>query len=403
MRKLGVAVVGCGNIASFYLSTRRRHPVLDVIGVMDRNEQRAALYAEYFSLHKYPSLEAVLDDPRVELVVNLTNPRSHYDVSRKVLEAGRHVYSEKPLAMKFEEAQELVRLAEEKGLVVASAPSRILGETGQTMWAALRAGVIGKVHAAYAEMDGGLIYRANYKEWKNELGIPWSYLDELETGCTIEHAGYSVSWLSAFFGPVDTVSAYATCQIPDLGTDTPITAPPPDLTVACLKFKSGVVARLTTSWIAPHDHSIRIFGDTGVLSTSDIWKPRSPVRVTRNRTIRIGPKAISLPRSETYPMVVPPGGARMRRMYESFARHPRELVRAARARLRHLRGRVDFCLGPVEVAQSIIEDRPCRLSADYCLHNTEVVLAIHESAHRPSTYEMKTTFEPMHPMPWALP
>ena len=87
------------------------------------------------------------------------------------------------------------------------------------MWKALRENAIGTVHAAYAEMDGGLIYRSQYKEWVNEVGMHWPYKDEFEVGCTIEHAGYPVSWLSAYFGPVESVTAFATCQSPDLQTD----------------------------------------------------------------------------------------------------------------------------------------------------------------------------------------
>jgi len=401
--RVGTAIVGCGNIASFYFSTLPQHPILNMIGVMDRDEQRSTKYAEYYSVPKYPSLDAVLADQRVELVINLTNPRSHYAVSRACLEAGKHVYSEKPLAMEFPEAEQLVQLAEQNGLLIASAPSRILAETGQTMWKALRENAVGAVHAVYAEMDGGLIYRSGYKEWKNEIDMPWPYIDEFEVGCTIEHAGYPVSWLAAYFGQVDTVMAFATCQISHKQTDIPLEVNPPDLTIACLRFKSGVVARLTSSWIAPSDHSIRIFGDTGVVSIDDCWEPRSPVYITRRRNIRIGPKSLSLPWRRRYPMVAPPSSSFATRAVRTIARPQRDIVRALRAHIRHLKRRVDFCLGPTEVAASIREQRPCRLSARYCLHNTEVVLAIHNALDTSSIYKVKTSFEPMRPMAWALP
>jgi len=109
-------------------------------------------------------------------------------------------------------------------------------------------------------MDGGLIYRSFYKGWVNEVGMRWPYWDEFEVGCTIETAGYAVSWLTAYFGPVESITAFATCRIPDLQTDVNLEVIPPQLTVACLKFKAGPIARLTTSYIAPPDHSLRIFG-----------------------------------------------------------------------------------------------------------------------------------------------
>jgi len=403
MHSVGTAIVGTGNIAAFYFSMLSQHPELRLMGVMDKDETRSVKYSAYYSVPKYNTLEDVLNDRRVELVINLTNPRSHFVVSKACLEAGKHVYSEKPLAMSFPEAKQLVALAEQKGLYIASAPSRILAETAQTIWQALRENTIGNVYLVYAEMDGGLIHRMKYKEWVNELGIPWPYRDEIETGCTIEHAGYHVSWLTAYFGQVETVTAFTTCQIPDKQTDIAFDVNPPDLTVAGLRFRSGLVARLTSSWIAPPDHSIRIFGDKGILSTGDTWKPRSPVYITRSRNIRIGPKTIAVPGKKAYPMAAPPDASFATRAGRMILRRPRDIARALRARFLHLRTRVDFCLGPAELAAAIREQRPCRLSPSYCLHNTEVVLAIHNALETGSTYKVTTSIEAMDPMPWAMP
>jgi predicted dehydrogenase len=403
MNGVGTAIVGCGNVASFYCSAIPHHPILQLAGVMDQDGRRSAAYSAYYSVPKYESLEDVLNDRHVELVLNLTNPRSHFAVSEACLEAGKNVYSEKPLAMSFPEAQQLVKLAQQKGLYIASAPSRVLAETAQTMWKALRERAVGTVHAVYAEMDGGLIYRASYKEWVNEVGMHWPYKDEFEVGCTVEHAGYPVSWLSAYFGPVKTVTAFATCQIADLQTDVTLEVIPPDLTVACLKFESGLVARLTSSWIAPADHSIRIFGDTGILSTNDIWAPKSPVYITRNRSVRIGPKTILLPWKRRYSMASPPGRGAATEASRAIMRSPRAITKALRARFLHLRKRVDFCLGPDEIATALREHRACRLSPEYCLHNTEVVLAIHNSLETGSNHVITTSFAPMNPLPWAQP
>jgi predicted dehydrogenase len=371
---------------------------------MDEDSARSAAYSSYYSVKKYESLDDVLNDSQVELVLNLTNPRSHYAISKACLEAGKHVYSEKPLALSFFEAQELTNLAERKKLYIASAPSRVLGKTAQTMWKALREDAVGTVHAVYAEMDGSLICRTPYKEWTNEVGMRWPYLDEFEVGCTLEHAGYSISWLTAYFGPVETVTTFATCQIGELCTELQSQQLPPDLTVACLKFKSGLVARLTSSWIAPSDHSIRIFGETGVLATDDIWAPGSPVYVRRTRRIRIGPKTVSLPYKKTYPMVSPPkrgdGSIDTRSMH---LRSPRAIGRSIRARFIHFKKRVDFCLGPDELASALREERSCRLSPEYCLHNTEIVLAIHNALSVGPLYRMTSTFAPMDPLPWAWP
>jgi predicted dehydrogenase len=395
-----IAIVGCGNIAPFYLKTLPLYPELQLIGVMDGDENRSSKLSTYYSVPKYDSLDNLLGDRRVELVINLTNPRSHFSVSKACLEVGKHVYTEKPLAMSFSEAGQLVNLAEQKGLYISSAPSRILAETAQTIWKALRERVIGTVRLVYAEMDGGLIHRMPYKKWVNELGVPWPYKDEFEVGCTIEHAEYAVTWLTAFFGPVDTVTTFASCQIPDKQTDIPLEVNAPDFSVACLKFVSGVVARLTCSWIAPSNHSLRIFGDEGILCTDDIWRPRSPVYI--KRSITIGGRTMVAPLKKRYPLVGPKGATlstRIRRLILP----PSTLIRAIRARARHLRKRVDFCLGIAELASAIREQRPCRLSARYCLHTNEVVLAIHNALETGSAYKVRTPFDPVDPMPWAKP
>jgi predicted dehydrogenase len=397
-----VALIGCGSVAPFYLKTFPQHPQLELVGVMDQDEPRAARFSEYYSVPKYRSLDELLQDKKVELVLNLTNPKSHFEISKASLLAGKHVYSEKPLAMSFSEARELVNLAMEKGLSLSAAPSRLLGETAQTLWKALRNSAIGTVRLVYAEMDGDLIHRMPYKGWVNELGVPWPYKDELEVGCTLEHGGYPVSWLLGFFGPVETVTAFASCQVPDKETEVPLEVQAPDFSVAMLKFASGLVARLTCSWIAPSDHSLRIFGDEGVLCTDDVWRPRCPVYIKRYITIRS--KTIIAPWKKKYPLVCPPRvpmRAQVRNLGKTL--QPRAFFRAVRARARHLRRRVDFCLGIVDLAAALKERRPPRLSPQFCLHTTEILLAIHNAFQTGAAYQVTTSFDPIDPMPWAKP
>lgn len=376
-----IAIVGCGYVANFYLRTIPLYPEIQLLGVMDRDDRRAKGFSEYFSTPRFHSLAEVLDDPKVELVINLTNPASHFEISKACLEAGKHVYSEKPLALSFAEAQQLINLAERKGLLISSAPSRVLAETAQTMWKALRENVIGDAYLTYAEMDDGLVHRMQYRKWVNELGTAWPYRNEFETGCTLEHAGYVVSLLTAFFGPVKTVTAFSSARIPNKTPEIPTAVNAPDFSLACLKFVSGMVARLTCSIVAPADHSIRIFGSDGILGTDDIWKPRSPVYV--KRSIQIRRRTIQLPWKISYPLVGPS-------------------TALARAQVRKLDGKkVDYCLGIVEMIAALNEDRPCRLSANYCLHHDEVVLAIHHAMETGALYTVTTTFDPLEPMPWA--
>src|SRR2546421_9892738 len=210
-----IAIVGCGFVADLYMRTLQRHPSLALAGAFDRDAARMERFTRFHRAHAYAALDELLRDPAVQIVVNLTNPRSHLDVSRAALLAGKHVSSEKPLAMSMHEARDLCALARERGLQISSAPCSLLGETAQTMARALRDGVVGRVRVVYAEMDDGLVHRMPYRKWVGDSGVPWPHVDEFEVGCTLEHAGYCVPWLAAFFGPAVSVTAFASVQIPD--------------------------------------------------------------------------------------------------------------------------------------------------------------------------------------------
>ncbi|MBW4550834.1 MAG: Gfo/Idh/MocA family oxidoreductase [Aphanocapsa sp. GSE-SYN-MK-11-07L] len=378
MKRTQVAIVGCGFVADYYVKTLAAHPQLELRGVMDQVAERSAKFSAYHSVPVYKSLPELLADEQIEIVLNLTNPRSHYQVSKACLLAGKHVYSEKPLAMDFAEAEELVGLAEQLGLQLSSAPCSLLGETAQTLWKALRENQIGQVRVVYAEMDDGLVHKMPYQQWLSESGTPWPYKDEFEVGCTLEHAGYYLTWLVAFFGPATSVTAFSTCLIPDKETSLPLDLVAPDFSVACIQFTSGVVARLTCSIVVPHDHTLRIVGDDGVLSTKDCWYYRSPVFIKRMITIRR--KTFMNPLRQNLPL--------LKSNYLSKFKYKGSQ-------------QMDFSRGVVEMAEAIAENRPSRLSARYALHVNEITLAIQNAWENNCTYKLKSTFAPIAPMTWA--
>lgn len=370
------AIIGCGFVADLYLTTLRLHPELELSGVYDKDPERLRRFAAYHGIRAYASLEELLSDPQVRIVVNLTNPRAHYQVSRACLEGGKHVYSEKPLAMELEEAKHLVTLAEQRGLEISSAPCSLLSETAQTLWKCLRNDTVGKIRGVYAEMDDGLVHLMPYRKWISQSGNPWPFEDEFETGCTLEHAGYSLTWLAGFFGPATDVTAFASVQIPDKASSIPPQQMAPDFSVACIRFANGVTARLTCSLIAPHDHHLRFFGDKGVLWTDDTWLYRSPVYVRKFITVRR--RMMLNPFKRRVPLL----GTHL----------PRPKYRGS--------SNMDFCRGISELADAVQQKRPSRLSGRFSLHINELALAIHH-ARGGKRYVMTTTFEPVQPMPWA--
>ena len=374
-----IAIVGCGFVADFYMQSLGIHSNLELAAVTDIDTARLQQFCSFHKLDcARTDLDAILSDRSIGLVLNLTNPDSHYEISKRCLEAGKHVYSEKPLAMDIAHAKELTALANQRCLQIASAPCSVLGETAQTLWKALRHETIGKVRLVYAEMDDGPVHRMPYQKWLSDSGKPWPYRDEFEVGCTLEHAGYYVTWLTAFFGPAIRVTSFASVVEPDKVPGEILEHISPDYTVASIEFSSGVIARLTCGLMAPRDHSMRIIGDDGVLSIGDCWDYRTPVRLQRMVTLRRKMFLSPLPRR--LPLVRIDG--------------TRRLPRGA--------NRMQFCRGVAELAAAIEAGRESRLPNDFCLHNNELVLAIQTATPATASYQLTTTFNsPLMPMPGA--
>jgi len=372
-----LGIVGCGYVSALYLRTLQRRPDLQIVGVTDLVKVRRELLARHANARAFDTVEQLLQHSDAQIIVNLTNPGSHFAVNRAALEAGKHVYCEKPLATQFEQAKELVQLASKRGLRLSGAPCNVLGEVAQAVWRELRREVIGTPRLVYAELDDGMIHRAPYHRWLNEFGIPWPAKDEFEVGCTLEHAGYYLGWLSAFFGPAESVSRFGATTIPDKHTAEPLSVVSPDFTVACISYRSGVTARLTCSIVAEHDHRLRIFGDKGVLTVHDCWDFRSKANVRKLMNLRR--KSMLSPWSRPVRLPPPPVG---------------RLSRFGAATM-------DFASGIAELAEAVRCGRPSRLSPEFCLHINELALAIHSGDREPGTYTMTTEFESMQPMPWT--
>jgi predicted dehydrogenase len=412
--ELRIAIVGCGYVADHYLQTLSDHPRLLLAGVADRDAARAEGLAEHYGTKAYRSTEDLLADSEVELVVNLTDPRSHYEVSRASLLAGKHVYSEKPLSMVLSEAQELVALARERGLLLSSAPCSVLSEAAQTLWKAVRDGAVGRVQLVYAELDDNPIYLMRPESWTNERGVPWPYLNEYEVGCTMEHAGYYLTWLAAIFGPAESVTAFSSCLVPDK-TALPLNPPnSPDFSVACIVFRTGVVARLTCSIVAPYDHRIRIIGNEGVLSVNECWQYAAPVYLERFSQLSLNArKSRSVRSSSVLQSAFGVGGRRqmlVSRPRPQFGKRVRDIVSGRRSLLgaavktvsRRELVSMDFFRGVAEMADAIEGRRRCLLPPDFVLHVNELALAIHAAGAGAEPYRLTTSFEPLSPSPITL-
>jgi len=393
-----IGIIGCGYVADLYAKTLGHYKDLHLVGAYDRHQEKLHLFCQRWHARAYAGLEQLVSDTSLELVLNLTNPRSHYEVTNLCLGAGKHVYSEKPLAMSYEPARELVALAEEKNRYLASAPCSVLGETAQTLWKALRDGLIGRVRLVYADFDDGLIApKLSPWKWRNECGVAWPAKDEFEVGCTFEHAGYVLTWLAAFFGPAKKVTSFASCQIPDKGI--PVDNMAPDFSVGCIEYGEGVVARVTCGLVAPRNKSLTIVGDDGVLSTGDVRNDAGPVylrRIPPSRMYAALERRLNVLRSwleARFPNVPWSGQDWHFRRKVPFARKTTGWI-VSRDKP------VDFCRGPSEMAEAIRECRPCRLSPGLGLHITELIEALQYPERFGGQRCIQSVFEPIQPLPW---
>ncbi len=369
-----IAIVGTGFVADLYAASLKTFPRIRVVACYDIEPARLARFCAHWGLPAVDSFAALVA-AGPEAVLNLTNPHAHAEVNRACLTAGLHVYCEKPLATGLADAEALVRLAVDKGLQLASAPCSLLGTTAQTARRALAAGAIGTPRLVYAELDDDFISQAPLHRWHSESGTPWPVADELRVGCTLEHAGYYLTWLMAMFGPVAGVSA-ASAKVTDTGHLIDGGAAP-DYSAATLFFEGGMVARLTCSIVAPHDHRLRIFGDGGVMAVGECWDNLAPVRTRRRHVIRRRLVTSPFPRTAR-----PLAGER----------HPTVKRRGAAS--------MNFALGPAELLAAIATGTPSRQAGGFALHLTEVTLAIQDSGRDGGATAIASRFDPPPPADW---
>lgn len=403
-----IAFVGCGYVFDIYMRTRWAYPELEICGIYDIDLARSATVSKHYGFRVYPSYEALLADPAVEIVVNLTSIGSHYEVVKRALEAGKHVYSEKPLTKDLEQTRDLFELARSRGVVLSGAPCNIYGDAVATMWKAVRDGAIGKPVLIYAELDDNPAHLMQLDTVQSPTGAPFPYVEELQEGCTLEHVGYHLVWICAMFGPVTSVTAFSKCLV-EKKTDTVLTpSDTPDFSVACLNFANGVAARITCTWVSPRDHRFRIIGEEGEVGVDNVFHDQSPVHMERYSRVSLSArKAYSVRNQPLLGRIFGIQGRRLK-LVRRWKSHAVEAERGVGRSFKHrfvswLRRReihaLDKLLGIAEMARAIEERRPQPLPADFLIHLNELTLLIDRSGPDGVTTRPQTSFSPFDPLP----
>lgn len=347
------ALVGAGNIAGRYAARILASDGLELAGATDVIPGRGEAFAAEHGGVAYESLDALLADDTVELVVNLTAPQVHAEVTTAALEAGKHVHSEKPLALRHAEAQRLVELARARNLRLSASPATLLGEAQQTLWKLAREGRIGRVRAAYAEANWDRI-----EVWHPDPRELYA------VGPMVDVAVYPITILTAMFGPARRVQAFATTLERDrkLLDGTPFEPGAPDFVVALLELEDDVLVRVTASFYvgAGKQRGIELHGDSGSLWMPSWGEANSRLQLQQRRG-----------------------------EYE-----PVELVRKPYPG-------IDWSRPLVELATALADGRPHRAGAEHAAHVVEILNAVEQSAAAGGAVAVRSTFPRPEPMEWA--
>src|SRR4029079_14513846 len=279
MRKVGIGVIGCGVISTAYLKAMQRFPILELKAVADMRSEAAEKCAATFG---GPGLrvDQLLKRDDIEIVVNLTVPLAHTDVSLAVLNAGKHVHSEKPLGVNLVEAGKVMDLAAQKDLRVGCAPDTFLGGGHQTARQLIDDGAIGTPVAGSA-----FFMCPGHELWHPAPGFYY-----LRGGGPMRDMGpYYITDLVQLLGPVASVmGSTARPKSERLVTSEPMKGTLIPVEVAThvagtLEFESGAVVSIALSFDVPkHRHlPIEIYGDKGAMLVPDPNKFGGEVQVAK--------------------------------------------------------------------------------------------------------------------------
>jgi predicted dehydrogenase len=351
-----VGIIGCGAISNAYLKNFPRHPILEVIALSDLDMERAKAKAAEFNIPRVYTPSELLADPEIDLVINLTIPKAHAQVSLEAIEAGKSVYSEKPLAITRAEGKQLLETAARHNVRLGCAPDTFLGGGLQTCRKLIDDGWIGEPIAATAFMVGH-----GHEHWHPDPAFYY----QMGGGPLFDMGPYYLTALVHLLGPVEGVSGTARTTFKErLVTSQPrygerIVVKTPTHVAGQLEFHSGAVATMIMSfdvWDAELPR-IEIYGTEGSLSVPDPNTFGGPVRLKRYR-------------QEWREMPLTHG-------YTDNSRG----------------------LGAADMAHSLRSHRPHRASAELALHVLDIMVSTLESAEAGRRLELHSRCERPAPLP----
>lgn len=353
-----IGIVGCGKISDIYLKNcHERFPGMEVVALADLLVETAEAKAKEYRIGRVLPVDELIADPEVEAVLNLTIPAAHAEICEKTILAGKHSYTEKPLAIDFEDGRRLLELAKEKGVRLGAAPDTFLGGGLQTVRKLLDDGWVGEPVAATAFMTG-----RGPEGWHPNP----AFFYQRGAGPLFDMGPYYITTLVTLLGPVKRLSAATRITFSErtatskerYGEKIPVEVP--TYVAGTLEFHSGAIGTLVMSF--------------------DVWKSRLP-RIDLFGTLG----SIGLPDPNTFwgPVQLFRPGA------EDWAEVP----------LSHGYSENSRGVGLLDLSRAVETGRPHRAAGEVSLHVLEVMHGLLESGETGAYYEMTTSCE----RPAALP
>ncbi|MDP2119241.1 MAG: Gfo/Idh/MocA family oxidoreductase [Hoeflea sp.] len=355
---LGVGLIGCGNISAAYLKLAPLFKGLEMRACADINPEAAKARADEFGV-RAETVEALLAAPDIDIIVNLTVPAVHYEVSARVLDAGKHVYSEKPFVLSVAEGRDLADRAAKKGLRVGSAPDTFLGGAHQLARHLVDSGAAGRITGGTCH-----VLSPGMEHWHPNP----DFFFKPGGGPILDLGPYYISNLVQLLGPVVRVAAMTSIPSPERKiTSEPrngemITVETPTTAHAILEFENGALVTLGASWdVKAHGHRpMELYGTEASLIVPD-------PNFFGGKVELIGPGGVAkdLPDWD-HPLGVP------------NQQHNQGMMANYRT------------AGLADMAMAIGEGRPHRCSLEFALHVVDVMTAILHSGEtgtfiRPAT------------------
>lgn len=361
LERAGVGIIGCGNISGIYFKMCQTFRNLQVVACADLLPERARARAEEFGVPRACSVEELLADPNVDIVVNLTVPQAHAEICLAALEAGKHVHVEKPLAVHRGDGQKIVALAKSKGLRVGAAPDTFLGGGMQTCRKLLDDGWIGEPVAATAFM---LCH--GHETWHPDPAFYY----QPGGGPMFDMGPYYLTALVSLLGPVQRVTGATRITFP---TRT-ITSQP----------KYGTVVRVE---VPTHVAGLMEFANGAIgtiIQSFDVWSHTLPCIEIYGTE---GSMRVPDPNGFGGPVLVRRAGAK------EWSEIP-----LTHGFTENARG-----IGVADMAAAIASGRPHRCSGELAFHVLDLMEGFHDAANQGAHYTLVSTVERPAPLPMNLP